>query len=263
MPSAGLTLFGKPMHDRERGADRPAGQRSAVHAGAQPGLEWSSAWIAVLPAATLGLSLERRRERLGRRWAYRRRCSSDARRRRRQQRRQPAARRSAGSPARRRPGAQRKPPRSGSSPVAVRRREPSPGPAPARHASGGQNVGGGLGRADLASRPPGPTRCPSRSGWWRSPPPGAAWCCAPLSTRAGLAAKRHHRHRLGCGVDGDGEGVLVGRPSTVLRATSCSRVAGGAHLLRALHVHRCPVERTSSAPKVLQVSVTFSPGATV
>jgi hypothetical protein len=57
VPSAGLTLFGKPLHDRERGADRPGHLDPQVMMVPSLGLEWSTDWIALLPAATLGLSL--------------------------------------------------------------------------------------------------------------------------------------------------------------------------------------------------------------
>jgi hypothetical protein len=57
VPSAGLTLFGKPTHDRERGADRPAENDPLFMVVPSVGFEWSNAWIAVLPAATVGLSL--------------------------------------------------------------------------------------------------------------------------------------------------------------------------------------------------------------
>jgi hypothetical protein len=57
VPSAGLTLFGKPIHDRERGADRPADSDPLFMLVPSVGMEWSNAWIAVLPAATVGLSL--------------------------------------------------------------------------------------------------------------------------------------------------------------------------------------------------------------
>jgi hypothetical protein len=56
VPSAGLTVFGKPVHDRERGADRPGDRDPLVMLVPSIGMEWSNAWIAVLPAATLGLS---------------------------------------------------------------------------------------------------------------------------------------------------------------------------------------------------------------
>jgi hypothetical protein len=56
IPSAGLTLFGKPQHDRERGADRPSNQDPLFQVIPSLGLEWSNDWIAVMPAATLGLS---------------------------------------------------------------------------------------------------------------------------------------------------------------------------------------------------------------
>jgi hypothetical protein len=57
VPSAGLTLFGKPVHDRERGADRPAESDPLFMLVPSVGIEWSNAWIAVLPAATVGISL--------------------------------------------------------------------------------------------------------------------------------------------------------------------------------------------------------------
>jgi hypothetical protein len=56
VPSAGLTLFAKPVHDRERGADRPDDRDPLLMLVPSVGLEWSNDWIAVLPAATLGLS---------------------------------------------------------------------------------------------------------------------------------------------------------------------------------------------------------------
>jgi hypothetical protein len=55
-PSAGLTLFAKPTHDRERGAARPADRDPLFMLVPSLGLEWSNDWIAVLPAATAGLS---------------------------------------------------------------------------------------------------------------------------------------------------------------------------------------------------------------
>jgi hypothetical protein len=55
VPSVGLTLFGKAQHDRERGAPR-AFSDPLVMLVPSVGLEWSSDWIAVLPAATVGLS---------------------------------------------------------------------------------------------------------------------------------------------------------------------------------------------------------------
>ena len=55
-PSAGLTLFGKPIHDRERGAGRPGDRDPLFMLVPSVGLEWSNDWIAVLPAATVGLS---------------------------------------------------------------------------------------------------------------------------------------------------------------------------------------------------------------
>ena len=56
VPSAGITVFGKPIHDRERGADRPGRLDPLVMVVPSVGFEWSSQWIAVLPAATVGLS---------------------------------------------------------------------------------------------------------------------------------------------------------------------------------------------------------------
>ena len=61
VPSAGLTLFGKPMHDRE--GQKSARGESWSDAG-DPlfmlvpglGLEWSSDWVAFFLGATLGLS---------------------------------------------------------------------------------------------------------------------------------------------------------------------------------------------------------------
>jgi hypothetical protein len=55
VPSAGLTLFAKPQHDRERGAPRALSDPLAMLVPSF-GLEWSRDWIAVLPAVTLGLS---------------------------------------------------------------------------------------------------------------------------------------------------------------------------------------------------------------
>ncbi len=56
VPSAGLTLFGKPIHDRERGADRPHDRDPLVTLVTSAGIEWSSDWIALLPAATAAFS---------------------------------------------------------------------------------------------------------------------------------------------------------------------------------------------------------------
>ena len=58
VPSAGLTLFGKPVHDRERGADRPASSDPLVMAVPGVGLEWSSDYLAFLLGGTIGLSLD-------------------------------------------------------------------------------------------------------------------------------------------------------------------------------------------------------------
>jgi hypothetical protein len=55
VPSAGLTLFGKPLHDRERGARRAFSDPLFMLV-PSVGLEWSRDWIAILPAATVGLS---------------------------------------------------------------------------------------------------------------------------------------------------------------------------------------------------------------
>jgi hypothetical protein len=57
VPSAGLTVFGKTKHDRERGADRTAARDPLFMLIPSLGIEWSRDWIAVLPAATMGLSL--------------------------------------------------------------------------------------------------------------------------------------------------------------------------------------------------------------
>jgi len=56
VPSAGLTLFGKPVHDRERGISRPAGNDPLFMMVPALGLEWSSDWVAFFLAGTLGLS---------------------------------------------------------------------------------------------------------------------------------------------------------------------------------------------------------------
>jgi hypothetical protein len=56
VPSTGLTLFGKPAHDRERGAARPASNDPLVMLIPGVGLEWSSDWVAFFMGATLGLS---------------------------------------------------------------------------------------------------------------------------------------------------------------------------------------------------------------
>jgi hypothetical protein len=57
VPSAGLTLFGKPVHDRERGADRPESKDPLFMMVPALGLEWSSDWVAFFLAGTLGLSV--------------------------------------------------------------------------------------------------------------------------------------------------------------------------------------------------------------
>ena len=56
VPSAGLTLFGKPVHDRERGANRLASNDPLFMMVPTLGLEWSSDWVAFFLAGTLGLS---------------------------------------------------------------------------------------------------------------------------------------------------------------------------------------------------------------
>lgn len=56
VPSAGLTLFGKPVHDRERGASRPDSSDPLFMLVPSLGLEWSSDWIAFFLAGTVGLS---------------------------------------------------------------------------------------------------------------------------------------------------------------------------------------------------------------
>jgi hypothetical protein len=57
IPSAGLTLFGKPVHDRERGTSRAASGDPLFMMVPALGLEWSSDWIAFFLAGTLGLSM--------------------------------------------------------------------------------------------------------------------------------------------------------------------------------------------------------------
>ena len=56
VPSAGLTMFGKPVHDHERGADKPEGRDPLVMLIPSLGLEWSSDYLAIYLAGTLGLS---------------------------------------------------------------------------------------------------------------------------------------------------------------------------------------------------------------
>ncbi len=56
VPSAGLTVFGKPVHDRERGVDRPADRDALFVLVPSVGFEWSNQWLAVLPAANFGVS---------------------------------------------------------------------------------------------------------------------------------------------------------------------------------------------------------------
>jgi hypothetical protein len=56
VPSAGLTMFGKPIHDRERGADRAENRDPLGMLIPSLGLEWSSDYLALYLAGTLGLS---------------------------------------------------------------------------------------------------------------------------------------------------------------------------------------------------------------
>ena len=56
VPSAGVTLFGKPMHDRERGVDKLSSRDALFMAIPSVGLEWSSDYLALYLAGTLGLS---------------------------------------------------------------------------------------------------------------------------------------------------------------------------------------------------------------
>ena len=56
VPSAGLTLFGKPMHDHERGADKPESRDPLFMVIPSIGFEWSSDYLALYLAGTLGLS---------------------------------------------------------------------------------------------------------------------------------------------------------------------------------------------------------------
>jgi hypothetical protein len=58
VPSLGLTLFGKLQHDRERGADRPAGDDPRFLVVPSLSCEWSTSWLALMPAATVGLSAD-------------------------------------------------------------------------------------------------------------------------------------------------------------------------------------------------------------
>ena len=56
VPSVGLTLFGKIQHDRERGAERPADSDPRFLVVPSLSCEWSTSWLALMPAATVGLS---------------------------------------------------------------------------------------------------------------------------------------------------------------------------------------------------------------
>ena len=58
VPSAGLTLFGKYAHDRERGAGLSESRDPRFMLVPALGLEWSSDWVAFLLAATIGLSYQ-------------------------------------------------------------------------------------------------------------------------------------------------------------------------------------------------------------
>lgn len=56
VPSAGLTLFGKPMHDRERGADKASSRDPLFMVIPSVGFEWASDYLALYFAGALGLS---------------------------------------------------------------------------------------------------------------------------------------------------------------------------------------------------------------
>jgi hypothetical protein len=56
VPSAGMTLFGKPAHDRERGASLATSSDPLFMLIPSLGLEWSSDWVALMLAGTVGLS---------------------------------------------------------------------------------------------------------------------------------------------------------------------------------------------------------------
>ncbi len=58
VPAVGLTLFGKLSHDRERGADRPAAEDPRLVVVPSLSCEWANDWIALLPAATFGVSAQ-------------------------------------------------------------------------------------------------------------------------------------------------------------------------------------------------------------
>jgi hypothetical protein len=56
VPSGGLTVFGKPVHDRERRADKPDDRDPLVMVIPSVGLEWANDYLALYLAANLGLS---------------------------------------------------------------------------------------------------------------------------------------------------------------------------------------------------------------
>ena len=56
VPSVGLTVYGKLQHDRERGAERTPDRDPRLMLVPSLGCEWSTSWLAVLPAATVALS---------------------------------------------------------------------------------------------------------------------------------------------------------------------------------------------------------------
>lgn len=56
VPAAGLTLFGKPLHDQERGEDRPDDQDPLFMVVPNLSLEWSTPWLAFLLYASSSFS---------------------------------------------------------------------------------------------------------------------------------------------------------------------------------------------------------------
>ena len=56
VPSAGITLFGKPVHDRERGEDRPGDEDPLFIAVPSLALEWSMDYLALLLYANASFS---------------------------------------------------------------------------------------------------------------------------------------------------------------------------------------------------------------
>ena len=56
VPSGGLTLFGKPFHDRERHADKPDDHDPLLLVIPSLGVEWASDYLALYLAGNLGLS---------------------------------------------------------------------------------------------------------------------------------------------------------------------------------------------------------------